>query len=249
MNSDLNRSAAILGVLLALGLTLSAAIFGSHTRHIGSGKQSISVKGLAEKPIRADYAEWRIGVTVLGPSFAEALDKLRRTRPQLDGFLKQQGFDKAALIEENEEVEKNMVQEELPNGRSRTVQKGFSATQNIRLTSKDLPRVAAANKAALQLKAKGVPVVYEEPNYLVSNLEDIKMSLIGAATQNARRRAEEFAKNGGVNAGSMRSASQGAFYILPVGESSDSSEYGGTYDKSTADKTARVVVTIEYAID
>lgn len=244
-----DRPAAILGASLALGLAASAAIFGSHARHIGSGKQSISVKGLAEKPITADYAEWTIGVTVLGPTFAEALDKLRRTRPQLDSFLKQQGFDNASLTEENEEVEKNMVEEELPNGRSRTVQKGFSATQDIRLTSKDLPRVASANKAALQLKAKGVPVVYEAPRFLVSNLEDIKMSLIGAATQNARRRAEEFAKNGGVKAGSMRSASQGAFYILPVGESSDSSEYGGTYDKTTADKTARVVVTIEYAID
>lgn len=249
MTSDLNRAAGTLGVLLALGLTMSAIIFGHHARHIGSGRESISVKGLAEKPIRADYAEWTVGLSVEGPTFAEALEKLRKTRPQLDAFLKQQGFDKASMTDENEEVEKKMVDEELPNGRTRRVQKGYTAKQDIRLTSKDLARVAAADKAALQLKAKGVPVVYEEPSYLVSNLEEIKMSLIGAATQNARKRAQEFAKNGGVNIGPMRSASQGAFYILPVGESSDSNEYGGTYDKKTADKTARVVVTIEYSID
>lgn len=250
MKSGLNRSAAILGVLLAFGLAASAAIFGSHARHIGSGKQSISVKGLAEKPIRADYAEWTIGVTVIGPTFSEALAKLRKARPALDEFLKQQGFEKSSLHDSNETVEPNMVEEELPNDRTRRVQKGFVAAQNIRLSTKDLTRVAAADKAALQLKAKGVPVVYETPQYLVSNLEEIKMSLIGAATQNAGRRAEEFAKNGGVKAGSMRSASQGAFYILPVGDSSsDSSDYGGRYDKTTQDKTARVVVTIEYAID
>jgi len=94
-------------------------------------------------------------------------------------------------------------------------------------------------------------VHYEDPAFLVSNLEDIKMSLIGAATQNAQRRADEFAKNGNVTVGAMRSASQGAFYILPAGASVDSSDYGygGTYDKTTIAKTARVVVTIDYNIE
>jgi len=47
----------------------------------------------------------------------------------------------------------------------------------------------------------------------------------------------------------MLSASQGAFYILQPGASVEASEYGGAYDKSTIDKIARVVVTIEYNID
>ena len=75
------------------------------------------------------------------------------------------------------------------------------------------------------------------------------MSLIGAATQNAQKRAEEFAKNGNTKVGAMRSASQGAFYILPVGTEQDSQDYGGTYDKSTMDKVARVVVTIDYNLE
>jgi len=75
------------------------------------------------------------------------------------------------------------------------------------------------------------------------------MSLIGAATENAHKRAEEFAKVGNVKAGAMRSASQGAFYILAAGASVEASDYGGTYDKTTADKIARVVVTIEYGIE
>ena len=47
----------------------------------------------------------------------------------------------------------------------------------------------------------------------------------------------------------MRGASQGAFYILPAGASTDVDDYGGAYDKTTIDKKARVVVTIEYAIE
>ena len=48
--------------------------------------------------------------------------------------------------------------------------------------------------------------------------------------------------------GTMRSASQGAFYILRTGDSMDSSDCGGSYDRTTVDKTARVVVTVEYNV-
>ena len=75
------------------------------------------------------------------------------------------------------------------------------------------------------------------------------MSLIADAMKNSRTRAGEFAKNDDVEVGPMRSASQGAFYILPAGADQDVSDWGGSYDKSTVDKIARVVVTVDYSID
>ena len=97
--------------------------------------------------------------------------------------------------------------------------------------------------------ADGRPVSHSDPLFLVTKLEEVKMSLIGAATQNAQKRAEEFAKNGNIRVGAMRSASQGSFYILPAGASEEATDYGGTYDKTTVDKLARVVVTIDYNIE
>ena len=44
-------------------------------------------------------------------------------------------------------------------------------------------------------------MTYGQPQFLVSNLEDVKMSLIGAAMRNSHTRAEEFAKNGDVKVG------------------------------------------------
>ena len=90
---------------------------------------------------------------------------------------------------------------------------------------------------------------YRAPDYLVRDLESVKMSLISTATGNARLRAEEFAKVGKVKVGAMRSASQGAFYILPADSDASSDDYGGVYDKTTIAKKARVVVTIEYGIE
>src|SRR6185369_7549811 len=219
------RAVAVLGALLALGMTAGAFILGSQLKHIGSGRQSIVVKGLAEKPVKADTAEWTIGVRTNGQTFAEALARLREARPALDEFLKKAGFEKDALLESAESVDPKMVQEDTANGGTRLVQKGFEASQEVVATSRDLARVASAHKAAVEFEASGHPVFYSAPLYLVSDLEDVKMSLIGAATLNAQKRAGEFARTGGVKVGAMRSASQGAFYILRAGANVVADEY------------------------
>lgn len=236
-------------IIIAVAAVLAAAVLGSQLKVIGSGQQTISVKGLAEKSVRADQVEWTISLNVNGSTFVEALAKLRKEKPSLDQFLDKAGIDVKMRTDSREFVEPHMVDEELPGGRSRQVQKGFDATQTVTISSTDLDKVIAANNTALQFEADGHPISYSAPRFLVSNLEEIKMSLIGAATRNARTRADEFAKNGGVAVGSMRSASQGAFYILAKGSTTESTDYGGIYDKSTVDKVARVVVTIEYNIE
>jgi hypothetical protein len=249
MAGDSSRAIIILGVLLAVGMSAGAYLLGAQAKQIGSDRHSISVKGLAEKPVKADLAEWTLGVKVLGPTFAEALKKSRAALPELEQFLMSQGFAADSMRDSPETVSEHYVEQENARGNVRNVQQGFDAQQNIVLTSSDLAKVEAAYKAIVQFQADGHPVTYSPPLFLVSNLEEVKMSLIGAATQNAKARAQEFAKHGDVEVGTMRGASQGAFYILPAGASSDVDDYGGVYDKSTIEKKARVVVTIEYAIE
>lgn len=239
-----------LGLLLAIGLIGGATVMAKHFKTLGAPKQSISVKGLAEKPVQADSAEWSIGVAVHGDDFAGTLKALRQARPVIDSFLAEQGFAAGASSAGPESVSPHHEYEPLPQGGSRQVQRGFDGTQAFIVRSTALDRIAAAHTAIIELKAQGKPILYDEPRYLIKDLESVKMSLIGAATRNARQRAEEFAKVGDAKVGAMRSAAQGAFYILPAaGGDEDASDYGGVYDKTTVDKKARVVVTIEYAIE
>jgi hypothetical protein len=251
MTVDSSRALIVLGILLALGMSAGAYLLGYQAKQIGGGRQSISVKGLAEKPVKADVAEWTVGVQVVGATFAEALKKSRAALPDLKQFLIAQGFDPNVMQESPERVTEHYVEKQLPNGQLRSVHEGYRAAQDIVLTSPDLAKIASVSRAIVQFRAEGHPILHSAPLYLVSNLEEVKMSLIGAATDNARVRAGEFAKHGGVEVGHMRTASQGAFYILPAGASTEVDDYGygGTYDKSTIDKIARVVVTIEYGIE
>ncbi|MDR2636899.1 MAG: SIMPL domain-containing protein, partial [Zoogloeaceae bacterium] len=188
------------------------------------------------------------GIRVIDSDFGSTLNALRQARPELEAFLEQHGFPASTREEGDEQVKPNMV-DEYSGTHYRQVQQGYVGTQNIRVRSDDLQKIVTAHKEIIQLAAEGKPVVYASPDYLVRDLEAIKMSLIGAATENARQRAEEFAKVGKVRVGAMRSASQGAFYILSAHSDADSDDYGGAYDKTTIAKKARVVVTIEYGID
>ncbi|HQO16074.1 MAG TPA: SIMPL domain-containing protein [Methylotenera sp.] len=250
MNERKNYTSAIigLGLLLAIGMATAAFILGVQAKKAVSGQQSITVKGLAEKPIQADSAEWQIDIAVTDATQAGALKKLALEQNVVEAFLKEQGLEASTWVADVEQLlphYEEVFVKDIP----RQVQNGYDAIQTIRVTTNDLVKITAANKALLQLRIDNHPVTARSPNYLVSNLEEIKMSLIADATKNARMRATEFVKQDGVKVGVMKSASQGAFYILPVsGQVSDDS-YGGTYDKSTIDKTARVVVTIVYNID
>jgi uncharacterized protein len=249
MEKQFSSAMAILGLTIALGMSSAAFILGVQAKKAVHSQQSITVKGLAEKAITADTAEWTVSVSVQASDFAQALAKLRAQRPALDQFLIAHGLDKANWQEGSEQIAPHMEEVNLPDGGSKSVQNGFDARQDIVVHSKDLTKIVAANKEFLNLQAEGHPVEATAPLYLVSNLEDIKMSLISAATENARKRANEFTKQDGVNVGVMRSASQGAFYILADSADADTDDYGGIYDKTTINKTAKVVVTIVYNIE
>jgi len=249
-NKSFLNAMIMLGLLLAIGMASAAFILGIQAKHAVSGQQTITVKGLAEKPVQADNAEWFLSINVTDDTQRGGLEKLKKERQVLEQFLVAQGLQKDSWSFDSEVINDH-YDEVFIKDNPRQVRHGYDVSQIVRITSKDLTRITNANQAILQLRADNHPIYPQPPQYLVSNLEAIKMSLISDATKNARNRATEFVKQDGVKVGVMKSASQGAFYILPVGGNNEDSDnsYGGVYDKSTINKMARVVVTIVYNID
>lgn len=246
-SKSLFKAMTVLGLLLAIGMTSAAFILGVQAKGAVSG-QTITVKGLAETPVKADSAEWTINIGVTAHTQIAALRSLVRERKVVEKFLKEQALPVETWTVDVETLEPHYVDEYIKE-RYRRVQRGYNARQVIRVLTSDLAKITDANKAFLQLKAENHPVTAQPPRYLVGSLEEVKMSLIADATKNARTRATEFVRQDGAKVGVMKSARQGAFYILPATGYSGDYGYGGVYDKSTIDKLARVVVTIVYNIE
>ena len=236
-----------LGVSIALGLVISAGIVSYTANNIASNKQSVVVKGLAEKAVSADQARWEVNVQGAGITIAEAFTALRANRPAVLNFFREQGFADEQ-VQPGREVYEVVYQVNKDGMPTREVEQ-YVASQKVLVSSNDVKRVEKAVDQIVKLLESGLPLDVSNPEFLVSTLEKVKMSLIADATRNAHDRASEFAKTGEAKVGTMKSANQGAFYILPAqGGNNSDNEYGGTYDKSTIDKVARVVVTVEYAL-
>src|SRR5262252_1930402 len=145
-------------LIFSVALVLAAAILGFQVKQVGGGRETISVKGLAEKPVKADRAEWTITLQVKGTNIADALGKLRKEKPALDQFLAAAGFDQAALTESNEATEPNYEEVEGRNGNMRQVQDGNVARQSITINTTALDKIAAAARTIVQFEADGHPV-------------------------------------------------------------------------------------------
>lgn len=248
--SDSNNKSVLpwlsLGAVLALGFIIAAFILAQSAKQIASSRESITVKGTAEKAVKADKAIWSATVTVQAGSIAEALPQLQEKIQLVKSKLTE-----AQLINVNDVQQYDWtstpVYERTDNGyEGRLI--GYQVAQQVGIVLKDVTLPAKLDERINQLILQNIPVERNATQYLVSNIETIKLSLISSATKNAHDRALEFAKSGDVSVGNMRSASQGVFQIqAPLSTGSDD-EYGGEYDTSTIDKVARVVVTVNYAI-
>ena len=239
----------IFGIILALGLIAAAFVLGTQFKNL---KQSgtITVKGLAEAPYKANLAQIQMGVSAWGQDYAGALANGKNDFKALQQFVASKGF---SISSQNvtpisvEPYNEDYVDEQ---GQTRTRQNGYKATQTLSISSQELNKITNMLAQVQNYRISHESVTFEKPQYLLNDLEKIKHDLIAKATDDANKRAEEIAKTGHAKVGVMRSASQGSFNILDAhNPDTDDSDYGGTYDKDGVDKLVRLVVTIDYAIE
>ncbi|UAY37762.1 SIMPL domain-containing protein [Moraxella osloensis] len=239
----------IFGIILALGLIAAAFVLGMQFKNL---KQSgtITVKGLAEAPYKANLAQIQMGVSAWGQDYAGALANGKNDFKALQQFVASKGFSVSSQNVTPISVEpynEDYVDEQ---GQTRTRQNGYKATQTLSISSQELNKITNMLAQVQNYRISHESVTFEKPQYLLNDLEKIKHDLIAKATDDANKRAEEFAKTGHAKVGVMRSASQGSFNILDAhNPDTDDSDYGGTYDKDGVDKLVRLVVTIDYAIE
>ena len=122
----------------------------------------------------------------------------------------------------------------------------FILTQSISVKTNNVNLVEQSIPQTDSLIAKGIVFDNNEGysvSYIFTKLNDIKPQMLADATQNAKKAAEEFAKNAHSKVGKIRRANQGVFSILPREQTATS------YEAQQINKTVRVVSTVEYWLD
>ena len=219
--------------ILALGLIIGGYLLGNGLLRAREADRSVTVRGLAEKDVTADLATWTIAYSSTASDLQSAQAEVDNNTRALRSFFGELGFPADALQPTGVNVSQYTE-----NGAAR-----FTVRNRMALRSNDIKRAQDAVRRQFDLVRHGV--VLEEGSgmsYTYTKLNDIKPAMVAEATKDARKAAEQFAKDSGTTVGTIKQATQGYFSI----EARDGDSGGGWGVSDTPYKKVRVVTTIDF---
>jgi len=229
--------AAVFGGLLATGLIGAGALIGQGVVNARVGDRAVTVRGVAEREVKADLA-------VLPLKFTASGDVLSDVQARIDGdlaivrrFLTSEGYPAEAVDLGQLSVADTLSREYA----SQTGGPRFILAQTVIVRTTDVDRVQKTTRALNELVRQGVVLQdFLGPTYVFTRLNTVRPAMIAEATAAARTGAEQFAKDSGAPLGPIRQATQGSFEILSRDEVDSES--------SSLNKKVRVVATISYRL-
>lgn len=234
----------VVAIILAVGMMLSAALVSKlfvRVRH----EQAITVKGYAEQDVVADVGKFTCACSVRGGSLREAHDKLEASRNRVLAYLRQRKFPDADLTVKTIQIAK--VAKRDAQGKETNETEYYDLSQWITITSSNVVAIRDVSIAIAELIKEGFDLGITPPEFFVSTLPATKLELLAKATDDAHQRAVVLAEKSRGKVGALISAQQGVLQITER-HSTDTSGYG-VYNTATIEKTAKAVVTLEYAIE
>ena len=228
-------------LFIAIGIALAGFFISQTLVKSNESFNTIRVKGLAEREVKADTAYWTVSKGLKTSDDSISTEYLyqqyeKDTQAVYDALIAQ-GF----TPDEVEIDVANISFYDLRDEDNNLVETKRTLTGDINIITNNVDLVKASRTSLNQLIAKGIALTNKEPEYHFTQLNAIKPDMIKEATQNARIAAQEFADNVGADIGGIRDASQGRFTILDIGESYS--------DTNKLTKTVRVVTSVEYYLD
>ncbi|MET1255176.1 SIMPL domain-containing protein [Aliikangiella maris] len=227
----------LLGSCLAIGIAAAGYFISQTMVNAKIALNTAEAKGLAERRVQADRANWTISFTVTGNNKSEIPGLYQESEKQkqiIIELLKQNHF-------EQDEIKigvLNYYKTEFRNDNQQLVDERHQLTGSIDIETDKVKMVSDVRAKINQLIAKGIDITNHEPSYRFTRLNEIKPDMLREATRNARIAANEFAENAGVTVGGIRNARQGSFYVRDAGQ-----DYG---DTKSIQKDVRVVTNITF---
>ena len=221
----------IAAAVIAVGLASAGWFAAQGMARLKTQDRYVTVKGSAEKIVEADLVVWPLPHTVGGNDLADVQRQLDANTSTIRQFFEKAGFAAGEIVVSPPRLEDRWAYaygDQRPPERYR-----YSTTVSLRTTK--VAKALEMLRQSGELVARGVMIGEgSQPEFDYTRLNDIKPALIAEATGNARKSAEQFAKDSGARIGGIRSANQGVINI----ENRDAG--------SPQIKKIRVVTTVEY---
>jgi hypothetical protein len=254
MNGTQKSNYAVFAVILAVGFIIGAVIISKTWKKVASSNVTITVTGSASKQIKSDLGIWEGSYSNEAVTMEDAYTKLQETNKKIKDYLISFGFPEDKIVfssintaTKHEEKIKNSGNMYGPGDISTGKIIGYSLTQSVTVESPDVDKIDKLSRTVTELINQGIAINSESPRFLYTKLSDLKIEMIGLASQDAKTRAEQIAKATGNSVGDVRSSKTGVMQVNAK-NSTEVSDYG-VNDTSSLEKTITAVVNVSFSIE
>ena len=199
-------------LLIAVGIAVSGLCIKSGMESFAAKERVVSVRGLAEREVKANKVTWPIQFNVVGDELNAVYNSIQKNNAAIIDFLKQNGV-KDDEISVNAPDLTDMEAERYVNN----IRYRYNVSQVIVVVSNDVDKISNLIMRQTELLKQGVAIAASDYQYKVSyeltELNSIKPEMIAEATKAARIPGEQFAKDSDSELGKIKKATQGQFSI------------------------------------
>ena len=232
----------ITATILSFGLIISAALISNAIYNSDRSQSRITVKGVAEKRVKADKA-------IINIIFSTSNTKLEDAQSNIAGKEKAV-LDILKLLElkENEyQINNVKVQPKFSERQQERETKilSYDVMQSIAVIPKNIEKSDEIYQKLQELKITFNNIEIIKPEYYIISIEKYKKDLLISATENAEMRAIEMLKVNKNEIGRLENMTQGQFEILPDREDT---KHVNDDELNQMYKKLRSVVTATYLI-
>ena len=217
---------------MALGLVLLGLCLKSGIDNFANKDRKVTVKGLAEREVKADKVTWSISTNQMGNDLPTLYDNINTQTGKIKSFLTERGIS-ADEITVNPPSVNDLEANQWSENR-----KGFRYIINTTVTV-STGKVEQVNKAIMEqgeLLKQGVALEGSYPSYEYVSFQQMKPEMMEEAIKAAQKTAEQFAEASDSKLGKIQTAGQGQFEI-------DDRDANTPYIKKL-----RVVTTVTYSL-
>lgn len=194
--------------LLSLSFIISSTILGMYFYKSHQTPRNVTVRGLAEREVDVNIGIWSIYFRVVEDDLALLQQKLERQRELITEFLSKQGFKR-------EEITYGVAEIDDKEAKSYSLDRKFRYAAQLAITvrSNNVATLEQALQNTGELVTKGIALDAQSRQFIFTKLKELKPAMIQEATLEARKAAEQFAKDSGSQVGNICHATQGLFSI------------------------------------
>jgi hypothetical protein len=242
-------AAVILGLLVGAGAALGGFFVGQGFYQGRRAERYVSVKGLAEREVKADLAVWTLNFTATGADISAVSTSSEHDRDLVRAFIAKSGFTDREIEPLPTRINDQFAFTTVTGPSNVEAARRYVITAGFEIRTSKIDAVREASQMTGELIRQGVvldgrPIESgaANPAYLFTRLSDIRPAMLVQATKSARALAQQFAADSNSHLGGIRRATEGVFQVMSRdGETSNPAE-----ERAAIEKKLRLVTTIDY---